>query len=147
MPLLRGTPACCASPPRSKQVPSGPSVVLPHRLGSTSEHRDYCSPGLLSAPMALPGSALHHWYWHTSRFGNVLQTLHKLHHQHGRDYTLALGVQTCHERMYTHLINTKDLNHYNLLSQFTVTHMKYNVAELRSHRFSQYLFFLNVSLL
>lgn len=147
MPLLRGTPACCAFPPRSKQVPSGPSVVLPHRLDSTSEYRDNCSPGLLSTPTALPVSALHHWNLHTSRFGNVLQTFHKLHHQRRRDYTLALGVQTCHERMYTHLINTKDLNHHNVLSQFIVTHMKHKVTEIRSHRFSQYLFFLIVSLL
>lgn len=67
-----------------------------------------------------------HIYTHTL----FLQTLYKLHYGCRWQYRLALGAPIIHKSMYRELMNTNNVNHYNLLFQFTVTHIRYKVAAL-----------------
>ena len=49
--------------------------------------------------------------------------------------------------MHRDFMNTNDINHYNLLLQFTVLHMQYKVAQLRSHTFYSIYFLKYISYL
>lgn len=123
MPLLRGTPACCAFPSSSKHVPSDSSMMLPPPLDFTSEQRQ-----LPSWPPLNHHGTTTFWlrslifiyilFWKCSPNSSQTNSIINVDQM---DYRRALGVETLHEMMHTHLMNTKDISHYNLLSQFTIT--------------------------